>query len=35
MDAFDSTKQAIIMVSHDASITHYFDTVIDLNKQHA
>ena len=35
MDAFDSTKQAIITVSHDASITHYFDTVIDLNKQHA
>ena len=35
METFDSNKQAIIMVSHDASIAPYFDTVIDLNKQHA
>ena len=35
METFDSTKQAMIMVSHDASIAPYFDTVIDFNKQHA
>jgi len=35
METFDSNKQAIIMVSHDASIAPYFDTVIDFNKHHA
>jgi len=35
MDTFDSTRQAIIMVSHDASIAPYFDTVIDLNNHNA
>ena len=35
MGAFDSSKQAIIMVSHDVSIAPYFDSVIDLNKNHA
>ena len=35
METFDSNKQAIIMVSHDESITHYFDTVIDFNKHYA
>ena len=35
METFDSNKQAIIMVSHDASIAPYFDTVIDFNKRHA
>ena len=35
METFDSTKQAIIMVSHDASIAPYFDTVVDLNKYYA
>ncbi len=35
METFDSSKQAIIMVSHDASIASYFDSVIDLNKHYA
>ncbi|MDA7438057.1 ATP-binding cassette domain-containing protein [Candidatus Pseudothioglobus singularis] len=35
METFDSNKQAIIMVSHDASIAPYFDTVIDFNKHYA
>lgn len=35
METFDSEKQAMIMVSHDASIAPFFDTVIDFNKQHA
>ena len=35
METFDSSKQAIIMVSHDVSIAPYFDSVIDLNKNHA
>jgi ABC-type lipoprotein export system ATPase subunit len=35
METFDSKKQAMIMVSHDASIAPFFDTVIDFNKQHA
>ena len=35
METFDSTKQAIIMVSHDASIASYFDSVIDFNKHYA
>jgi len=35
METFDSTKQAIIMVSHDASIAPYFDTVIDFNNHNA
>ena len=35
METFDSNNQAIIMVSHDASIAPYFDTVIDFNKHHA
>jgi putative ABC transport system ATP-binding protein len=35
METFDSTKQAIIMVSHDLSIASYFDTVIDFNKNNA
>jgi len=35
METFDSTKQAIIMVSHDASIAPYFDSVIDFNKHYA
>jgi putative ABC transport system ATP-binding protein len=35
METFDSNTQAIIMVSHDASIAPYFDTVIDFNKYHA
>ena len=35
METFDASKQAIIMVSHDASIAPYFDSVIDLNKNHA
>lgn len=35
METFDSSKQAIIMVSHDASIAPYFDSVIDLNKHYA
>ena len=35
METFDSKKQAMIVVSHDASIAPFFDTVIDLNKQHA
>ena len=35
METFDSNKQAIIMVSHDASIAPYFDTVIDFNEHYA
>ena len=35
METFDSNKQAIIMVSHDAAIAPYFDTVIDFNKHYA
>ena len=35
METFDSTKQAIVMVSHDASIASYFDSVIDFNKYYA
>jgi putative ABC transport system ATP-binding protein len=35
METFDATKQAIVMVSHDASIGPYFDSVIDFNKHHA
>ena len=35
METFDASKQAIIMVSHDVSIAPYFDSVIDLNKNHA
>ena len=35
MEAFDSSKQAIVMVSHDASIAPYFDSVIDLNEHYA
>jgi putative ABC transport system ATP-binding protein len=35
MEAFDTSKQAVIMVSHDVSIAPYFDSVIDLNKNHA
>jgi len=35
METFDSTKQAIIMVSHDASIAPYFDSVIDFNNHNA
>ena len=35
MKTFDSNKQAIIMVSHDASIAPYFDTVIDFNEHYA
>ena len=35
METFDSNKQAIIMVSHDASIAPYFDTVIDFNEYYA
>ena len=31
METFDSTRQAIIMVSHDTSIAPYFDSVIDFN----
>ena len=31
METFDSTRQAIIMVSHDISIAPYFDSVIDFN----
>ena len=31
METFDSTRQAIIMVSHDNSIAPYFDSVIDFN----
>ena len=35
METFDASKQAIIMVSHDASIAPYFDSVIDFNKHYA
>ena len=35
METFDPSHQAIIMVSHDASIAPYFDTVIDFNKHNA
>ena len=35
METFDSNTQAIIMVSHDASIAPYFDTVIDFKKHYA
>ena len=35
METLDSNKQAIIMVSHDASIAPYFDTVIDFNEHYA
>ena len=35
METFDASKQAIIMVSHDASIASYFDSVIDFNKHYA
>ena len=35
METFDVSKQAIIMVSHDASIAPYFDSVIDFNKHYA
>ena len=35
METFDSNKQGIIMVSHDASIAPYFDTVIDFNEHYA
>jgi len=35
MEAFDSSKQAIVMVSHDASIAPYFDSVIDFNEHYA
>ena len=35
METFDSNKQAIIMVSHHASIAPYSDTVIDFNKHYA
>ena len=35
MNTFDSSHQAIIMVSHDLSIASYFDTVLDFNKHNA
>ena len=35
MNTFDSSHQAIIMVSHDLSIAPYFDTVLDFNKNNA
>jgi putative ABC transport system ATP-binding protein len=35
MNTFDPSHQAIIMVSHDLSITPYFDTVLDFNKHNA
>jgi len=35
METFDASKQAIIMVSLDASIAPYFDSVIDFNKHYA
>ena len=35
METFDASKQAIIMVSHDASIAPYFDSVIDFNNHYA
>ena len=35
MNTFDPSHQAIIMVSHDLSISSYFDTVIDFNKYNA
>ena len=35
MNTFDTSHQAIIMVSHDLSIAPYFDTVLDFNKHNA
>ena len=35
MHTFDSSHQAIIMVSHDLSISSYFDTILDFNKHNA
>ena len=35
MHTFDPSHQAIIMVSHDLSISSYFDTILDFNKHNA